>query len=99
MQAPYLAEAEASSIFQLHACMHPPAGCKHALRVCDTPDDSAIYSFNWSSWQTRLSCCCCCCRAPDTIPADAMAVYYSQRATQGGLLISEATCISQQGQG
>ncbi|KAF6260373.1 FMN-linked oxidoreductase [Scenedesmus sp. NREL 46B-D3] len=38
-------------------------------------------------------------RAPGTVPADAMAVYYSQRATQGGLLISEATCISQQGQG
>ncbi|WIA09565.1 hypothetical protein OEZ85_008958 [Tetradesmus obliquus] len=38
-------------------------------------------------------------RAPSTIPAEAMAVYYSQRATQGGLQISEATCISQQGQG
>jgi hypothetical protein len=41
----------------------------------------------------------CRSRAPGNVPADAMAVYYSQRATQGGLLISEATCISQQGQG
>ena len=27
------------------------------------------------------------------------AVYYSQRATQGGLIITEGTCISQEGQG
>uniref|UniRef100_A0A383VSS5 NADH:flavin oxidoreductase/NADH oxidase N-terminal domain-containing protein n=1 Tax=Tetradesmus obliquus TaxID=3088 RepID=A0A383VSS5_TETOB len=38
-------------------------------------------------------------RAPGTVPMPAMATYYSQRATAGGLVISEATCISQQGQG
>ncbi|WIA39986.1 hypothetical protein OEZ86_013414 [Tetradesmus obliquus] len=38
-------------------------------------------------------------RAPGTVPMPAMAINYSQRATAGGLIISEATCISQQGQG
>ncbi|WIA19701.1 hypothetical protein OEZ85_005628 [Tetradesmus obliquus] len=38
-------------------------------------------------------------RAPGTVSMPAMATYYSQRATAGGLIISEATCISQQGQG
>jgi N-ethylmaleimide reductase len=38
-------------------------------------------------------------RAPNTVPMPAMATYYGQRATAGGLVISEATCISQQGQG
>ena len=37
-------------------------------------------------------------RAPDAIPTALMAEYYTQRAT-AGLLISEATAISQQGQG
>ena len=37
-------------------------------------------------------------RAPDAIPTPLMAEYYTQRAT-AGLLISEATAISQQGQG
>ena len=31
---------------------------------------------------------------PDNIPGDAMAEYYAQRATRGGLLIAEATCHS-----
>lgn len=40
------------------------------------------------------------CRAIDTIPATAAAaLYYSQRATEGGLLISEGTCISLQSHG
>ncbi|KAI8475127.1 MAG: putative 12-oxophytodienoic acid reductase [Monoraphidium minutum] len=34
------------------------------------------------------------CRAIDTVPVPAMATYYGQRATQGGLMIAEATCIS-----
>jgi N-ethylmaleimide reductase len=37
-------------------------------------------------------------RAPDAIPTPLMAQYYAQRAS-AGLLISEATAISQQGQG
>jgi len=37
-------------------------------------------------------------RAPDAIPTALMAQYYTQRAS-AGLLISEATAISQQGQG
>ena len=37
-------------------------------------------------------------RAPDAIPTPLMASYYAQRAS-AGLLISEATAISQQGQG
>jgi N-ethylmaleimide reductase len=37
-------------------------------------------------------------RAPDAIPTPLMAEYYAQRAS-AGLLISEATAISQQGQG
>lgn len=38
-------------------------------------------------------------RAPGNIPSKAMGLYYAQRATAGGLIITEATCISQQGQG
>jgi 12-oxophytodienoic acid reductase len=38
-------------------------------------------------------------RAPGNVPVPAMGTYYSQRATPGGLLITEATCISQQAQG
>lgn len=34
------------------------------------------------------------CRAIDTVPVPQMGVYYGQRATQGGLMIAEATCIS-----
>ncbi|XP_056696723.1 12-oxophytodienoate reductase 3 [Spinacia oleracea] len=34
------------------------------------------------------------CRALDSIPNEAMVLYYSQRATRGGLLISEGTFIS-----
>ena len=37
-------------------------------------------------------------RAPDAIPTPLMATYYTQRAT-AGLIISEATAITQQGQG
>jgi len=37
-------------------------------------------------------------RAPDAIPTPLMAEYYTQRAS-GGLLVTEATAISQQGQG
>ncbi len=37
-------------------------------------------------------------RAPDAIPTPLMATYYAQRAS-AGLLITEATAISQQGQG
>lgn len=34
------------------------------------------------------------CRAIGTVPVPEAALYYEQRATDGGLLISEATCIS-----
>lgn len=34
------------------------------------------------------------CRALDGIPNEAIVDYYSQRATQGGLLITEGTFIS-----
>src|ERR1035437_6705034 len=37
-------------------------------------------------------------RAPGAVPTSLMAEYYAQRAT-AGLLITEATAISQQGQG
>ncbi|MEP6825704.1 MAG: alkene reductase, partial [Ramlibacter sp.] len=37
-------------------------------------------------------------RAPGAIPTDLMAQYYAQRAS-AGLLITEATAISHQGQG
>ena len=37
-------------------------------------------------------------RAPDAIPTPLMAEYYAQRAS-AGLLITEATAISHQGQG
>jgi N-ethylmaleimide reductase len=36
---------------------------------------------------------------PGNIPGPAMAEYYAQRASRGGLLISEATFVSQQGNG
>eukprot|EP00878_Enallax_costatus_P041612 GHUV01048437.1.p1 GENE.GHUV01048437.1~~GHUV01048437.1.p1 ORF type:complete len:115 (+),score=2.17 GHUV01048437.1:168-512(+) len=39
------------------------------------------------------------CRAPNNIPSEPMAVYYAQRATQGGLIISEGTVISEQARG
>lgn len=35
----------------------------------------------------------------DSIPNDLMAEYYSQRATEGGLIIAEATLVSANGQG
>jgi N-ethylmaleimide reductase len=37
-------------------------------------------------------------RAPNAIPTPLMAAYYAQRAS-AGLLVTEATAISQQGQG
>ncbi|EFJ10525.1 hypothetical protein SELMODRAFT_183867 [Selaginella moellendorffii] len=39
------------------------------------------------------------CRATDHIPQPANVLYYSQRASPGGLLISEAAAVSQQGIG
>lgn len=36
-------------------------------------------------------------RAPNSIPGDLMATYYQQRASKGGLIISEAACISENG--
>jgi 12-oxophytodienoic acid reductase len=39
------------------------------------------------------------CRAINTVPIKESALYYAQRATPGGLLISEATCITQAGHG
>ncbi|GAB4814384.1 hypothetical protein N2152v2_001430 [Parachlorella kessleri] len=39
------------------------------------------------------------CRAFDAIPQPKAAIYYSQRATEGGLLITEATGISDTGYG
>ena len=38
------------------------------------------------------------CRAFDNIPQPAAAEYYSQRAVKDSLMLTEATCISQQGQ-
>lgn len=39
------------------------------------------------------------CRAINTVPVPEAALYYSQRATDGGLLISEATTITPAAQG
>ena len=39
------------------------------------------------------------CRAPDAVPGPALAEYYAQRSTEGGLLISEGTIISPAGPG
>uniref|UniRef100_A0A1D1ZSV2 NADH:flavin oxidoreductase/NADH oxidase N-terminal domain-containing protein n=2 Tax=Auxenochlorella protothecoides TaxID=3075 RepID=A0A1D1ZSV2_AUXPR len=39
------------------------------------------------------------CRAPDNIPLDIHVEYYTQRATKGGLLISEGTIISDRASG
>lgn len=39
------------------------------------------------------------CRAIGTVPIPEMALYYSQRATDGGLMIAEATCIMPQAHG
>lgn len=39
------------------------------------------------------------CRAPKSIPTQVMATYYGQRATPGGLIVSEATIISEQARG
>jgi 12-oxophytodienoic acid reductase len=39
------------------------------------------------------------CRSFGSIPQPAAAVYYGQRATQGGLLIAEAAAISPQAHG
>eukprot|EP00887_Chlorella_sp_A99_P000665 scaffold5.g665.t1 len=39
------------------------------------------------------------CRAIDTIPHKNAITYYSQRASQGGLLLTEATCISERAHG
>lgn len=39
------------------------------------------------------------CRAPNSVPVPAMATYYGQRASPGGLIITEATPVCQQGQG
>lgn len=36
---------------------------------------------------------------PGNVPSDLNAIYYSQRASEGGLIISEATQVSPQGQG
>lgn len=38
-------------------------------------------------------------RAPDHLPGDLQATYYGQRATKGGLLITEATYIAQEAGG
>eukprot|EP00882_Tetradesmus_deserticola_P013553 GHRQ01014389.1.p1 GENE.GHRQ01014389.1~~GHRQ01014389.1.p1 ORF type:complete len:187 (+),score=43.90 GHRQ01014389.1:193-753(+) len=39
------------------------------------------------------------CRAPNNVPVPVMATYYGQRATPGGLIITEATAICQEGHG
>ncbi|GBF95506.1 12-oxophytodienoic acid reductase [Raphidocelis subcapitata] len=39
------------------------------------------------------------CRAIDTVPVPEMALYYAQRASEGGLMIAEATCIMPQAHG
>ncbi|CAO2202133.1 unnamed protein product [Urochloa humidicola] len=39
------------------------------------------------------------CRAPRAVPTPALAEYYAQRSTEGGLLISEGTIISPAGPG
>jgi 2,4-dienoyl-CoA reductase-like NADH-dependent reductase (Old Yellow Enzyme family) len=39
------------------------------------------------------------CRAFGNLAQPAAAVYYGQRATEGGLLITEGTCISPEGHG
>eukprot|EP00878_Enallax_costatus_P021679 GHUV01022969.1.p1 GENE.GHUV01022969.1~~GHUV01022969.1.p1 ORF type:complete len:352 (+),score=70.28 GHUV01022969.1:604-1659(+) len=39
------------------------------------------------------------CRAPNNVPVPDMAVYYGQRASKGGLIISEATAICDQARG
>ncbi|CAO2191708.1 unnamed protein product [Urochloa humidicola] len=39
------------------------------------------------------------CRAPHAVPTPALAEYYAQRSTEGGLLISEGTIISPAGPG
>ncbi|RLN05591.1 hypothetical protein C2845_PM13G19420 [Panicum miliaceum] len=39
------------------------------------------------------------CRAPRAVPGPALAEYYAQRSTEGGLLISEGTIISPSGPG
>eukprot|EP00270_Netrium_digitus_P011080 TRINITY_DN3501_c0_g1_i1.p1 TRINITY_DN3501_c0_g1~~TRINITY_DN3501_c0_g1_i1.p1 ORF type:complete len:389 (-),score=97.71 TRINITY_DN3501_c0_g1_i1:101-1237(-) len=39
------------------------------------------------------------CRAIGTIPHPSAVLYYTQRATKGGFMLTEGTCISQQGQG
>ncbi|WVZ92587.1 hypothetical protein U9M48_038637 [Paspalum notatum var. saurae] len=39
------------------------------------------------------------CRAPGAVPGAALAEYYAQRSTEGGLLISEGTIISPAGPG
>ena len=39
------------------------------------------------------------CRAPRAVPGPALAEYYAQRSTEGGLLISEGTIISPAGPG
>ena len=38
-------------------------------------------------------------RAIGTIPQPAAITYYSQRATEGGLMITEGTCVSVAGHG
>ena len=38
-------------------------------------------------------------RATGTISQPAAVTYYSQRATEGGLMVSEATCVSVSGHG
>ncbi len=39
------------------------------------------------------------CRAIGTVPQPAAAIYYAQRATKGGLMISEATVVTPEGHG
>lgn len=39
------------------------------------------------------------CRARDTLATDMMEEFYSQRATEGGLLISEGVCVAANGHG
>ncbi|GJN03699.1 hypothetical protein PR202_ga21174 [Eleusine coracana subsp. coracana] len=39
------------------------------------------------------------CRAPGAVPTPALAEYYAQRSTEGGLLISEGTVVSPAGPG
>lgn len=73
--------------------------CSFQLRQQTTRTESAMdmdasYAGSAPTYHMQLLC-----RAPHNIPVPDMATYYGQRASLGGLIISEGTVISTEARG